>query len=516
MKKILKWKINEKVVATIATVCFVVLCLLPLLMISRYNHPCADDFGYGYDAHVTWQSTHSIVETVKAAAANVKFMYYAWQGTFTSIFFMSLTPMVFGEQYYAVVPFIMLGALTVSVFYLSKVLVCDILKGSKSNSIILSVILLFMMIEEIYTPASAFFWYNAAIHYTFMQAVMFLMVAFVLRGMTTNKTVISVITGVLATICAFVLSGGNYINALIGLVLLVALLILFAILFVWDIKKSKKEGGIKSKFRKFYLIVFPLFVYIYGFRISVIAPGNEVRGRSFEDTPALIAVLRSFESGFEYAGEWISLFTIVLLILALPAIWMITDKTKYRFRWPLLVLVFSFCIFCATFTSSHYGMAGPGLPRTFNNCKMLYQLLLMINEVYLVGWLRVRLRESKKEKIKRFSLTHRVLFYAIVSVALASIFLACDDKEAYYPSYASAKYMRQGFAMYYHMQYMERLNVMNGPGDVVYVKEIAPKLNVLYVDDVTTNPDDWRNEQYARWYGKEEVILVPWDEWNEP
>ena len=429
---------------------------------------------------------------------------------------MSLTPMVFGEQYYAIVPFIMLGSLTVSVFYLSKVLVCNILKGSKANSIILSVILLFMMIEEIYTPASAFFWYNAAIHYTFMQAVMFLLIAFVLRGVTTEKTVISVITTVFATACAFVLSGGNYINALIGLILLVTLLVMFAVLFIRDKIKSKKENGLKNRFRKFFLILLPLYVYIYGFRISVIAPGNEVRGRSFEDTPALVAVLRSFGSGFEFAGEWISLFTVTLLILALPAIWMITDKTKFRFRWPLLVVLFSFCLFSATFTSSHYGMAGPGLPRTFNNCKMLYQMLLMINEVYLVGWLRVRLKEFKKEQVRNFTLTHGVVFYAITAVALASIFLACGDKEAYYPSYASAKYMKQGFALYYHMQYMERLNIMNGPGTVVYVKEIAPKLNVLYVDDVTENPDDWRNEQYARWYGKEEVILVPLEEWTEP
>ncbi|MBQ7766958.1 MAG: hypothetical protein IJ397_08955 [Lachnospiraceae bacterium] len=513
--KIFKWKINEKIVAAIAIVCFIILCLLPLLMIGKYNHPCADDFGYGYDAHVAWQSTHSVIETVKAAASTVRFMYYAWQGTFTSIFLMALTPMVFGEQYYAIVPFIMLGMLTASVLYLSKVLVCDILKGSKANSIILSVILLFMMIEEIYTPASAFFWYNAAIHYTFMQSVMFFMVAFVLRSATSKKTVISVISCVFATMCAFILSGGNYLNALIGMILLVSLFLLFTILFVWDKKKGKKESPVKSGFRRFYLFLFPLVVYIYGFRISVIAPGNEVRGRSFEDTPALVAILRSFGSGFEFAGEWISLFTIVLLILALPAIWAITDKTKYRFRWPLLVIAFSFCLFCATFTSSHYGMAGPGLPRTFNNCKMLYQLLLMINEVYLIGWLKVRLKESKKERLKKFVLTHGVMFYIIVSVALAGVFLACDDKEAYYPSYASAKYMKQGFAMYYHMQYLERITVMNGPETVVYVKEVAPKLNVLYVDDVTTNPKDWRNEQYARWYGKEQVILIPWEEWHQ-
>ena len=154
-------------------------------------------------------------------------------------------------------------------------------------------------------------------------------------------------------------------------------------------------------------------------------------------------------------------------------------------------------------------MGSAGLPRTFNNCKMLYHILLMFNEVYIVGWLRIRISEMKKEGLNKFIIGHGLVFYVIVSLALAGIFLSCDNKEAYYPSYASAKYMHQGFALYYHIQYLERINLMNGPETIVYLPEIAPKLNVLYVDDITTNQYDWRNQHYARWYGKEAVILVP-------
>lgn len=509
--KFLKWKINEKLVAGIAIVCFAVLCLLPLLLIGRYDHPCADDYGYGYEAHITWRSTHSLFETFKAAANTAKDTYYTWQGTFTSIFLMALTPAVFGEQYYAAVPYLMLGMLTISVLYLSKVLVHDLLKSSYANSIILGIILLFMMIEGIYTPASAFFWYNAAIHYTFMQAVMVLMMAFAVRSVTADKKATRIVTCILATLCAFVVSGGNYLNALIGIVLLVALLGLYVILFVGE-KKKNKAGKDKNIFGKFYLICFPLAVYLVGFVINVIAPGNEVRGENFVDTPAVTAVLRSFVSGFQYSGEWMSLFTLVLLILALPAAWTITEKTKFRFRFPLLVLLFCFCLFSASFTSSHYGLGEAGLPRTFNNCKMLYHMLLVINEVYILGWLRVKFKESRKEKLKKIGISHGLVFYAVVSIALAGVFLSCDDKEAYYPSYASAKYMHQGFALHYHVQYLERLTILNGPEKTVYLKEIEPKLNVLYVDDIKTDPGDWRNTQYARWHGKEAVILIPTEE----
>ena len=499
--KILKWKINEKIVAIIAVVCFVFICLMPLLLIAKYDHPCADDFSYGYYAHVTWKETHSIIETLKAAAYTTHENWYAWQGTFTSIFLMSLTPAVFGEQYYAAVPFMMLGMLTLSVFYLSKVLIHDILKSSISNSIILSVILLFMMIEGIYTPASAFFWYNAAVHYTFMQSVMFLMVAFALRSINSDKKIISIITSILSVFCAFVVSGGNYLNALIGLIILISLLGLFIGLFIWN-KKNKAFG-------KFYLLFFPLIVYVIGFVINVIAPGNAVRGANFVDTPAFTAIVRSFGSGFQYCSQWVSLYTVILLILALPTIWIVVGKTKFLFRYPALVVIFSFCLFSATFTSSHYGMGGPGLPRTFNNCKMLYHMLLVINEVYLVGWIHTKLKAFSKDTVIKTLANHGVVFYTIVMIMLAVLFITCDNKEAHYPSYASAKYIHEGFALHYHVQFLERLSIINGPEKTIYVKEIEPKLHVLYVDDVTTDAGDWRNQQYARWYGKEAVILIP-------
>ena len=509
--KLFKLRINEKIVAIIAVVLFVGICLLPLLLIGKYNHPCADDYGYGYEAHVAWRSTHSLIEAIKAAANTAKNTYYTWQGTFVSIFLMGLTPAVFGEEYYCIVPYIMLGILSLSILYLSKVLVKDVLKGTMANSIIISVILLLMIIQGIYTPASAFFWYNAAVHYTFMQAVMFFMIALAIKTVNTEQIVVRSCICLLSALCAFIVSGGNYLNALIGIVLLVSLICTLFVCYIW----CKKKQGVKNIYGRTYFLLFPLVVYIVGFAINVIAPGNEVRGSYFVDTPAIIAILRSFGSGFQYCIEWMSLFTFVLLILALPAAWKITDNTKFRFRMPWLVILFSFCLFSASFTSSHYGLGEAGLPRTFNNCKMLYHLLLMINEVYLIGWLKIKLKASKKEMLNRITISHWLVFYLVVSIMLCGVFLSCDNKQAYYPSYASAKYMHQGFALYYHIQYQERIVLLNGPEQEVYLREISPKLNILYVDDITANPSDWRNMQYAAWYGKEKVILVPWDEWNQ-
>lgn len=505
IKHVLKWKIDERIIAVLAVVCFCVLCLLPLLLIARYDHPCADDFGYGYDAHVAWKTTHSLFETIDAAVNTAKHTYYTWQGTFVSIFLMALTPVVFGEQYYAVVPFMMLGVLTASIFYLGKVILHDLLKATYSNTIIVSVIVSFLLIEAIYTPASAFFWYNAAVHYTFMQAMMLFMLAFTVRSIILKQKVISIIACLLGSICAFCVSGGNYLNALIGIVLLVSLLGLFIVLLVADRIKKKPDSSLK-----FLVVLIPLIVYFVGFVINISAPGNSVRAANFVGASPVIAIIRSFESGFYYSVEWMSFFTIFLMILALPAIWCIVSKSKYRFRFPLLVLLFSFCLFSASFTSSHYSLGEAGLPRTFNNCKMIYQILLFVNEIYLAGWFS-RIWKERKGENKVIAFGHGVIFYLIITIALSGVFLLCNDKEAYYPSYASAKYMKQGYALHYHMQHLERLTILSGQERNVSLKEIQPKLNVLYVDDITENPSDWRNTQYARWHGKESVVRIPYE-----
>lgn len=509
--KFLKWKMNEKVVAIIAIFCFVIVCLLPLLMIAKYNHPCADDYGYGYEAHMAWKTTHSLVETFRAAIQTVHTNYYAWQGTFASIFLMALTPAAFGEQYYAAVPYLMLGMLTVAVFYCAKVFLHDLLKASYANSIIVAVVLLFMMIEGIYTPASAFFWYNSAIHYTFMHAMMLLMTAFFVKSLTAEKKVVSVVCCVFASLCAFCVSGGNYLNALVGILLLAGVACTFSLTTFSQIIKRKKAGESveRNTYRFIGLILLPIIIYSIGFFISISAPGNSVRGANFAYVAPLTAVLRSFVSGFRHCIDWMSLFTFILLILLLPAIWGIVRETEYEFRYSLLVLVFSFCLFSASFTSSHYGLGGEGLPRTFNSSKMLYHILLVANELYLVGRIQKKLKKAKREKVRTFNISHSIIFYLVVSMMLAGVFLTCNDKEANYPSYASVKYMREGFALHYHMQYLERITILNGTESTVYLKEIEPKLNVLYVDDITTDSSDWRNQQYAKWHQKEAVILIP-------
>ena len=97
--------------------------LVPIALISRYDYPCADDFGFSAYSHIAWQEDHSIPAVLGGAVRTVAERWYGWQGTFSSIFLMSLQPGIWGEHFYAAVPFLMCGLITfATLFFLFYVL----------------------------------------------------------------------------------------------------------------------------------------------------------------------------------------------------------------------------------------------------------------------------------------------------------------------------------------------------------------------------------------------------------
>ncbi len=493
--KVFKVKINENILAVLAVLSYILFILLPLLLMARYDHPSADDFGYGHLTFVTWHDTHSLLSVFQAAWQTMMHTYETWQGTYSSIFMMALTPVAFGEQYYIAVPFMMLLSLTFSVLYLAKVVIHDLLKSSHSSWIITGIALLLIMVEEIYTPASAFFWYNSAVHYTFMQACMLLLIAFSIQMISVPKKAWMIVTTVLSVAFSIIVAGSNYVNALSGLLSLVSLFIAVQIFA-------------KNKRKRACLLLLPMLCYAIFFILNITAPGNAVRGANYAGLSPLLSIAKSFLSVFTRGYEWMSFFTLFAMIAIIPVTLKTVKKINFRFRYPLLVIAFSLCLFAAMFTPSYYSLNCDGLPRALNNAKMMFQLLLFCNEIYLIGYLQRVLKDKKRD----IHLPHYICYYLVVALSFCVIFLTCNNKEAYYPSFAAVKYMSQGFAQHYHHQYMERLALLQSDEPVVYLKEMEPKLNLLYIDDVQTDPNDWRNLQVSTWYQKQAVYLLPTEE----
>ncbi len=95
MKKIITWKPSLRII-NIAAVIALVLLLIPLLLLTGYAVPWYDDFNYGNFAKFSMSTTPGILGALKGAWECARVQWYAWQGTFSSIFVRALAPVLSG------------------------------------------------------------------------------------------------------------------------------------------------------------------------------------------------------------------------------------------------------------------------------------------------------------------------------------------------------------------------------------------------------------------------------------
>ena len=86
LKKWLCWRPDTKWVAFLAFGVLAVV-LLPLVRVAFYAVPWYDDYTYGSFVKSFYAQEASLKSVLAGAAYCVKTQWYAWQGTFSSIFF---------------------------------------------------------------------------------------------------------------------------------------------------------------------------------------------------------------------------------------------------------------------------------------------------------------------------------------------------------------------------------------------------------------------------------------------
>ena len=58
--------------------------LIPLAVLSKYNHQSGDDYGYAYRTFQIWRESHSFWNVIKEAFATSAEIYQKWQGLYAS------------------------------------------------------------------------------------------------------------------------------------------------------------------------------------------------------------------------------------------------------------------------------------------------------------------------------------------------------------------------------------------------------------------------------------------------
>ena len=144
-----------------------VLCLIPLFVVGLYNAPAVDDFYYSVQTMPVFRETGSIFQTIAAAVDQVGDTYQEWQGSYAAVFLFALHPAVFGEAWYAVSTFILLGSLVGANWLFSWVLFRRVLKVDRICWLATTLIVLLLGIHLVPSPVQSYYWWNGSIYYTF-------------------------------------------------------------------------------------------------------------------------------------------------------------------------------------------------------------------------------------------------------------------------------------------------------------------------------------------------------------
>lgn len=492
LKRAAKLQLPEKAVALLV-VAAVALMLVPMLVVARYNVPCADDYHYGASTYHTWQATHSLAAVLRAAGEKVAERYANWQGTYSAIFLMALQPAVFGNGFYALVPFLTLGMLAAGTCFFCLSLFAKLLGASRWQALVLALVWLGIDTQLLPSAVQGFYWYNGAIFYTFFFGVQLfyfgLLARYLAMGHASRRRSAAFLTGLCAL--GLFLGGGNLVTAFGTLLVWVCVLCLLAIM----------------KSRQWRALLLPLAFLLAGFLVNVCAPGNSVRQQSMGDPlPAPLAVLRAVQEAVLQFDKNLTLPILLALVFLLPVLWNAAANAHLSFRWPLLFFVFTFGLYAAQFCPTWYALKQAGPARLLDIIFYSAFFWMAVNLFYFLGWLQRRLwAENGAVPQGRYTIG----FVAVTAALLAVSCFAMRDM-LNFTSIQALNALRTGQAQQYHAEFEARVEILEDtaqPDAVLQPYSVRPR--VLYFDDATSDAADWRNGAIAYYYGKHSVIVLP-------
>lgn len=214
--------------------------------------------------------------------------------------------------------------------------------------------------------------------------------------------------------------------------------------------------------------------------------------------------MRSFLEAFRYLWKFTGWMTFAILILLIPVIWQVVKKSDFSFRLPGLVLLGSFCLYATGFTPSLYSLGHAGLSRALNAVRITFQILLVINEVYWMGWLRLHL-EKRGRKVAGTG--YPWWFYGLTAVLMIVIVRTSPNPIGGIYFVGAYYYIHSGEAYNFHMEYQERLKILRSTETDVLFEPYLYRPWMLCLGELGTDPNTEENRAMASWYGKNSIAL---------
>ncbi|MBS6396212.1 MAG: hypothetical protein KH452_03515 [Clostridiales bacterium] len=143
---------------------------------------------------------------------------------------------------------------------------------------------------------------------------------------------------------------------------------------------------------------------------------------------------------------------------------------------------------------------------------MNYIILLVLGYSYLLGWLVAKQQEKQIwRKVSDFYETIPSGVCIGLAVLLAGLF-CIGNFQSYGISLEAARELVSGEAKQYHGEYLERKELFqNTEMRNVEVDPYSVKPYLLFFDDITDDPENWKNTGVSDFYDKDTVRLNRYD-----
>lgn len=498
-KKISLIMVNIMFVMALAIVVF------PLLLVAKYNYPSADDWSFSSAGYHALQNGEGFWGVVKAAMSTIKSYYVKWEGRFSISLLGALQPGIWGEKYYRIVPWMMIGGIILSEFCLCRGILAKYAKEGRGG-VIIPLVVPFLIMQILYTPGivESFYWYNGAVNYTFMYALsLILLLLFLEVSIEKNRKWAYLWRAIVVGFLAVLIGGGNFSTSLSTLLTL----LLLSGYFLWKDRRA------------FYRTCFVPVLMCISLLICVFAPGNTVRIASNfdgETGSAVGAIIKSLQySFFDIYHQSMNAKTFLLLLLVLPFFWKAVKNMEFDFQFPGLFTLVTFCLYASQATPNMYVEGWISSGRLKAVLYYSYQLWLAGNTGYWVGWVSRRNGGVAVSLGKFYDRLENYLpiYCCVVGVLLAGIIYRFDLRSL--SSYIGYRSWKQGWAQQYGKEWEERLAVLHDDSikEVTFAPlTVTPEVIMWYTD---LQPEDgfvWVNGSCAEYYDKDVIRIVPSEE----
>lgn len=460
------------------------LMLVPVLLLGRYARGAADDYCYGISTYHALQTGGNFFAAIWHTVSGY---YQSWQGSFAAVGLMTLAPCIWGEECYGLTAVVMLCSLIGGTVKLADTLVRRIGKGSWRDVVYLAVPMLICSIQFVPSPLNSFYWWNGAVYYTFFYGISLLYLERFLALLYLEKRPPLAAVLVPGVICGVLVGGGNYVSALLSALLGG----LFWLSALW--RKKERVPALLL-----------LCAEAIPFFLSMAAPGNQVRQATVSSASPIYAVLASVAQAVLNLLDWPNWIILLMLLAWVPVLWNLCGRSRFSFRLPGLFVLLAFLLFAAQNAPHFYAVSNAGPLRLRNIVYFSSYWFYLLCEWYCIGWFKRKIAAGLVHIPKRKP-------WMVPTAAGVFLILSVYWVSFYAPTAFTAGCLREldsGMAAEYAAEWDQRLSVLTDPAITDAVLEpIHTRPSLLYQQDITEDPSDWKNNVMALYWGKDSVVI---------